>query len=622
MFGVVIISAFVAVWPVHAVTLPEAAKVVPAETAFLIEVDNFSQLEGQFKKTNLYKLYKDPAMTAFVEHLEEKWNEKLAEQDDELIKTLLAADVRPTGRVAVAIMTGDYVNKGEDFGVVFIVQWGQGIDKVKEMIDKTVQKAIEQGARRTAEDYRSVKIISIIKERPEPSGAQPGAGEAALKTVQRAPLTVSYCFVGDSLIGAGDVDIEALKFVLAHIQGASGNTLADDSDYVGTTKSLAAGRDIKLYVNIKQLIKTAIAEDSSGETATMLANLGLDNVNGLAFSVGFARQPGTFLSGSGLLKVVGEKKGILKILEPVLARINPPRFIGASAYSVSFLHLDIRAAYDELFKMLNAINPMLAAPLTVPLPAGSEGEGGLELKKDVINYFGPEIIIAESIEKGPEQGDETPTSTIVSVAVTDRKALEKSLSTLHSSLIAPSEPEARRELLGHTIYTITAPSFSLPGTGRTPLQQATEGIEMPKMAFTVTDTHLVISSESSVEQAIRSLSDRSAATLGQSSWFRTAKSEIPAVVGFAGLSDDAAYGEHVWQQLKDIAEKGLASKGLNVGPFMMISQGLGGLVDFGLLPEFEAVRKHFGLSASYGISKGDGFYFEFKQLIWPGGTSE
>ena len=145
---------------------------------------------------------------------------------------------------------------------------------------------------------------------------------------------------------------------------------------------------------------------------------------------------------------------------------------------------------------------------------------------------------------------------------------------------------------------------------------------MPKIAFTVTDTHLVIGSESLVEQAIRSLSDRSAATLGQSSWFRTAKSEIPAVVGFAGLSDDAAYGEHVWQQLKDMAEKGLASKGLNVGPFMMISQGLGGLVDFGLLPEFEAVRKHFGLSASYGISRSDGFYFEFKQLIWPGGTSE
>jgi hypothetical protein len=38
------------------------------------------------------------------------------------------------------------------------------------------------------------------------------------------------------------------------------------------------------------------------------------------------------------------------------------------------------------------------------------------------------------------------------------------------------------------------------------------------------------------------------------------------------------------------------------------------LFDVGLLPEFDAVRKYFGLTAYYGISSPQGFFFESKYL--------
>ncbi len=41
-------------------------------------------------------------------------------------------------------------------------------------------------------------------------------------------------------------------------------------------------------------------------------------------------------------------------------------------------------------------------------------------------------------------------------------------------------------------------------------------------------------------------------------------------------------------------------------------------IDFSLLPEFDVVRKYFGLSAFYGISRPDGFFFEFKYINTPG----
>ncbi len=49
-------------------------------------------------------------------------------------------------------------------------------------------------------------------------------------------------------------------------------------------------------------------------------------------------------------------------------------------------------------------------------------------------------------------------------------------------------------------------------------------------------------------------------------------------------------------------------------PNFIFSQAGSDLFDFSLLPAFDAVRKYFGLSAFYGLSIPDGFFFEFKYL--------
>jgi hypothetical protein len=55
---------------------------------------------------------------------------------------------------------------------------------------------------------------------------------------------------------------------------------------------------------------------------------------------------------------------------------------------------------------------------------------------------------------------------------------------------------------------------------------------------------------------------------------------------------------------------------MSMGPAAAVFAGpdMWNFADFGLLPEFETVRKYFGLSAYYGVSRSDGFFFEFKYL--------
>jgi len=573
------------------VVLPKTAKLLPPETVLLVDIDNFSELKSQFEKTSIYKLYKDPAMAAFIDDMKAKWRPKIREMDNEFVRTIVDANVLPQGRVAVAFVLDEQKIKGDQPPLLLITQWGEKTSKIKEAIDKIVEKAIEDGAGRKTEDYRGVSIITIIQ--------------------QSSQAVISYCFIDDCLIASLNLDI--LKFVIAHIKGSASPTLAGDTDYTATIAAIGPYHDIDFYVNIKQVIKTIIADDSTGKAQSTITNLGLDNVTALGYSIGLDRASNS-CCGKALLKIEGAKKGICKMLEVESAGFRAPRFIPASAYSVSFLNLNIKKAYDELYNILYSFNPTTAAIMHTPLPPSPDGQPGLELKSGIIDHLGSQIVIAQSTNK-PFSAGSTPTEFLVALAVNNPSALEKSLSVVHS-MMTMNNPDARRELLGHTIYLvdlmIMLPAF-MP-SGRTPMQvPAQPGIpQMPKLAFTITDTHLIFGAEPDVDRAIRTLSGAEAESVNSASWFTSAKLVVPSVVGMAGLQDAAASSELFWWMMKEGTQASPANMSMGSNPALAFAQQAG--IDFSLLPEFDTVRKYFGLSVFYGISRPDGFFFEFKYL--------
>ena len=279
-------------------------------------------------------------------------------------------------------------------------------------------------------------------------------------------------------------------------------------------------------------------------------------------------------------------------------------------------------AFDELVKILSSFSPQIAMMVHMPLaPPSAQGEPPLTLKAGIIDHLGSQIIVAQSVDEsagGTGPAIAQPDS-LVALALSDRSALEKTLLSIHSNLIAPGKPDARRELLGHTIYLVELGGM-LGGFGpaaRPPMQAplATGAPSMPKLAFTVTDTHLILAAEDAVEQAIRTLSSGGGESVASTRWFTRAKSSIPSAVGLAGLQDIAASGEFIWSALHKMKKP---AQGGAMIPAGILPQGLSltgsDLFDFSLLPEFETVRKYFGLAASYGVARQDGFFFEFKYL--------
>ncbi len=588
---------------VRAAELPKTAKLVPPGTVLLVNVEDFSQLTTMFEKTSLFKLYKDPVMKAFIEDFKTNWQEKVKESDNELAGIVKDAATLPQGRAAVALVLDAATLDAEEPPIVVIAEWGDKADQIKEMLEQIVTKGVEEkDARRQTGDYRGVGITSV-------TGKTSGA--------------LSYCFIDDCLIGSANLD--TLKFVIAQAKGAGSPTLADDDDYNATLRAVGSSGEgkIDIYVNIKQIIKATTAKDETGKIKQIITSMGLDNVTSFGFSIDVGGGPGGTSSGKALLKIDGAKKGVCKLLEVESGAIKVPPFVPSSASAISFANLNVGKAFDELIKILVGFSPQIAMMANMPLaPPSAQGEPPLTLKAGVIDHLGSQIILAQSIDEsaGATSLAAAQPDTLVALAVSDRVALEKTLLYLHSNLIAPGKPDARRELLGHTIYMIDVGGM-IPGfgpTGRAPMQAplATGAPAVPKLAFTVTDTHVIFASEDAVEKAIRTLSS-GGESLDSAKWFARAKSTIPATVGLAALQNSAASGEFIWstlRKMKKLGKGGRAAAQAGLLPQGLSATGGADLVDFGLLPEFEAVKKYFGLSASYGIARQDGFYFEFKYL--------
>jgi len=613
--------------PVRALTLPETAKLLPPETVLLVEVQNMSRLKQQFEDTNFYKLYKDPAMAPFFDDLKTKLREKSQMRKNKSLGLLAGVDKPPEGRAALAYVFNERLRDANEPPLVLIIQWGQNINTIKEAADKKVRQAVEDGDHRKTEDYRGVDITTIIR---------------------KSSKTFNFCFIEDCLIVSGNPDV--LKFVIAHIKGAGSPTLADEADYSTTMRAvkLQDAEQINCFVNIKQIIETTINADAARRVTatsrqavkaeTIIGNLGLDNVTSFGCSIGPGALPTASARssfGKAFLKIRGQKKGVSKMLEIESAPLRTPRFIPEAAYSVSFVNLNISKAYSELGKILSSFSPQLAAIMYMPLiPASPQGEPPVQIKAGIVDHLGSQIIIAQSINEPVSGADTTAEATsLIAIAIQNRRALEKSLSLLHGKILAANNPDASRQLLGHTIYLLDFQGF-LPGlisAPRRPMQNPAgrEIPKMPKYAFTVTDTHLIFSKESAVEKAIRALNSTQDVSVDSARWFNIAKSSVPSLAGVVTLQNYTALGKYVWSQMRNLTKQmknkdkessikmGVGVKPGSVFPQMMFAKAGFQLFDFSLLPEFDEVKKYFGLSTFYGISKPDGFFFEFKYINPP-----
>jgi len=425
-----------------------------------------------------------------------------------------------------------------------------------------------------------------------------------------------YCFIDQTFFAT--MHKHLLEFAIAHATGASSPTLYSALNYPSLIKPLGNNRHINLFINIDTIAQMFAKDDTTGETKTIIQNLGLDNASSLSASALLAPKPGYSLHAKTLVKLKGPKTAVLKMLDLKSAPINIPAFIPASAYSATVVNIDFSQFYDTLAQIVTKFNPMFAAVLYAPLtPPAPDGSPGINLKTNIIDHLGDQVIYAQNIIK-PFSKEQLPNDSLLAVATVNRFELEKSLDTIHSTFIARSNPNLKRELLGYNIYLIDISAFlpflfgGQPSAMNQQLQNPptpdVSQFKPPVLAFTVTDTHLIFGLQSTVEQAVRTIKAGTAESILSQKWFNRAKAVLPPAAGITAIQHDQASAELMWWTFKNIfaQQQKLQPANADISP-----KALEKMVDFSLLPEFDLVKKYFGISVSYGNSIPEGFFFDF-----------
>ena len=618
---IVAVALVLGVCGISAAALPPAAKIVPPETIALIECEDFSVFQGQCRHMSFYKLLHDPTMKAFVDHVKENLRSELANSSEGVLQTIMDIEALPQGKVAFAVVlkqpqAGSDLSKSGQ--LLAITQWGDAIDRVKDSIDEILQKAADEDARIQDEEYRGLTIKTV-----GPSSEE----------------SLSYTMDEDWLMIA--TNAETLRFAVAQIKAAGSGTLAGETSYMNARKSLApySPGHVNVFVDINRIMDTALAAAKTAPPKAIIGALGLDKFMSLSLKRGpgkVAPSAREYSYGQAFLQIDGPKTGVSKILDLKSLPIEAPRFVSEDVLSMFQINIDFAGAFDEIYKIAAGINPQIAALMNMPLvPPSPQGDPGVTLRKDVFAYLGSQLTVTQRLDENAAN-DAAPmqTSNLIAVAQTNRTGLERSVSRLHSQFLPGQNGSTTRELLGHTLYLIdlsmfmprmnpAAPSRSSVGATRMAAGPGPSApvMPIPRMALAVTDTHLLFGPETSVERAIRVLTTPSDQSLGRAAWFTRAKAQIPSAAGMAGFENTAVSGKFLWQMLKQAASQQTEATGsddnsvtLKLGPNIMLPPQAMKVFDFSLLPDFDAVKKYFGLSATYGVSRPDGFFAEFKYV--------
>jgi hypothetical protein len=225
---------------------------------------------------------------------------------------------------------------------------------------------------------------------------------------------------------------------------------------------------------------------------------------------------------------------------------------------------------------------------------------------------------------------------MISLGVQNSQVLTGALSRIHDAFIARGNNEMRRELLNTDIFLIPVP--------RGPFAMMMGGMSSEPWAFAVPGGNLVVGSVSGVEQEIRDLRRKDLEPIEADPMYRHAATALPDRAGAWFYSNQQVSTEVLWEQVKQAARTpapapapGRSGDPTDFRRLLPTLNGAGGgmsgppgmspanilvyilrdYCDFNALPDFQAVKKHFGPTIGYVKTTDDGIYFEMLGLKAP-----
>lgn len=300
------------------------------------------------------------------------------------------------------------------------------------------------------------------------------------------------------------------------------------------------------------------------------------------------------------------RQGLLKMIIPAPKDAYPPPFVPASATKFWRCRVDGQKSWAELQKTLSTISPMALTSLNsfieIANATAKQQNPDFDIRKDLISNLGDDWMCYTMAPAGKTLTEmkSAPWLFLFSANNADQAALAiKTVASLASSGAAGET----QSYLGRKIYTISLP--------------ASRGASAPHRSLycTASGGYVALTASMSMIQNYLRSDDGKTRPLSQRPGLVEAAQHVGGMSnGLFGYQNQRESARELFSAFKNDPALGAAVLDpLSAVPFSTAGGGLRDLMDFSLLPDYEAVSKYFNFTVYGGNATSEGFDFKFFQ---------
>jgi hypothetical protein len=617
--------------------IPPPERLLPENTLVLLTAPDFTKLRAAWDKLPQKRFLDDPAMKPFRDNFVAKWKEQFVKPlERELeIKTEDYTGLLQ-GQVTLALTEESDEPEAKSAGMLLLIDAKDKSNQLKKNLSALRKKWVDGGKALKSTKIRDNEFTiltvssndlpkTLRKFFPKGSEVQELGDENASKPEpQNDELIIGQV---DSLLVLS-TSVKAVEKVVARATGGAIPPLADVATYQADHAALF--RDAPLYgwINLKVFIDNLtrkLAQHKENDEAPnpfdvkpqkVLASLGLSGLKTLAFCY----QPTRDGSMVQLFLGVPEstRQGLFRILAGEPRDSRPPAFVPADVVKFQRWRIDGQKAWETAQKSIADISPQWLNGINFLLEtantAAKEKDPGFDVKKNLIANLGDDLI---SYEKAPADKSPAPLNSPPSLFLLASPNAEVFAASLKSILVfaqqsggAPDE----REFLGRKIYSVSLKSVMVPLGGGEGAAAAPRSV-----TYAASGGYVAFSSEPAlVEEYLRSSEGQRKALRDAPGLTEAAQRVLGPNSSLFGYENQVETMRAMFERLRKNgaassagssgAAANLLQSGVNVPATV---QGFKELMDFSLLPNFDAIAKYFGLVVYGGGATVDGLSLKF-----------
>ncbi|MFV0446049.1 MAG: hypothetical protein ACK5Q5_20930 [Planctomycetaceae bacterium] len=541
---------------VATVTAP-TDRLLPPNTLVYFSVADCEQLQEQFANTGFGQLVNDPAMADVREEVMKKFNEASAQAEAEIGMPLSDLLAIPTGEAAFAVLQPP----GQKIGIMLFLDIGGHLEQLDRLLEKA-QNAIEKEDRltRSTDEFEGTEITVFTNENAGPND----------------PITSMAWCVKDSMFVFG-TGADLIESALVRWGGDHDKVFADDATYKYILNRCDLPGEVApamtYFVNPIGLFKAGVAAagPQAGMSGAMVMGflpvLGLDRLKGIGGVASMAIEGYDGLSHN-LIYVDQPPTGVLQAMVCPPANLTLPDFIPSTTSSLSAINWDVPGAYTAIEQVYDFFTqPGTLAKMMDDAQDAPNGPG-LHPKADFLDLLNGQILLTQKFAPGEDGAPPQQHMTFL-FGVNDEQKMQATVDKLTSMEGVNVEI---REFRGTKIYE----------TENSPAGQNASPAAALSNDFLMFTTHV-----EDLETLLRSDAGES---LAKTESYQLIRKECPDLVSTFSYQRQDEMMESIYEVIK---------------------QGLAHEADFNveLLPDFEVIRKYFGVAGSYAVPDENGVFF-------------